>query len=72
MSFRISRMKLKTYLSKNGISDEQAAKDLDVSESTIYFWTTEREKYKVVPGAKNLAAIQKYSDGQVTPNDFFE
>jgi DNA-binding XRE family transcriptional regulator len=64
-------MKLKAWMKKNNITSRQLAAVVEVSESTIYFWTTEIPKYRVIPSSKNLAKLKDYTNKEVMPDDFF-
>lgn len=59
-------MKLQKFREKKGLSRSEAARALDVTESTYYRW----EQGETLPRRRALAAIARWSCNQVTANDF--
>jgi transcriptional regulator with XRE-family HTH domain len=61
-------MQFSQYLKDKNITQEQAAKELDVAQGMISLWATGER----LPRPENMAKIVKWSGGEVQPNDFYE
>lgn len=60
-------MKLLDYMTATGTKEEEAAAALGVSQATINRWKLGR----CIPHRDQFAAIERFTDGQVTVADFF-
>lgn len=61
-------MTLDQYLKQNGITERQAARELEVIQATIWRWRNKRR----MPGPDQVAAIYRWSNGQVAPGDWYD
>ncbi len=61
-------MLLQDYRKSRGLSQKEAAKELDLNWTTIWRW----ESGKSIPETVNIRKIQAWSCGQVTANDFIK
>ena len=62
-------MLLQDYRTKVAkLSRAKAGAAIGVNGITIWRWETRRS----IPEAPQMLAVQKWSDGQVTPNDFIQ
>lgn len=60
-------MKLKEYLNLANKDEKQAAIELNVTQPALNRWITGARK----PCKKSLNDIYRWSNGAVTPNDFY-
>ncbi len=60
-------MKLKTYRELRGLTIKAAADQIGVSDVAWGYWESGRS----IPEEANMAAIAKWSNGAVMPNDFY-
>lgn len=60
-------MQLANYLSANSISPHDFAKSIGVSKETVRRYLADERR----PDLKNMQAIAKATNGEVTANDFF-
>ena len=60
-------MQLKQYLLQNKIGVSELAENLEVSQSVCSMWTNNQR----IPSKDNMQKIFAYTNGAVTPNDFF-
>lgn len=69
-------MKLKIYLTENGLSCKQFAAMVGLSEKSgnmaVWRWITENATYRQRPRMKMIQKIASITDGQVTANDFMD
>jgi len=63
-------MKLKNWLEKQGLTNREFAKMLNVSDSAIHRWTA-RDDASRMPRLEHMIAIQKATGGKVKPQDFY-
>ena len=61
-------MKFSTYLTNKNITQEQAAKELGVTQATVSRWV----QGDFVPSKELMLKIVAYTKGEVKPNDFYE
>lgn len=65
-------MQLKDYRIDKGLTREQAALQLKVSLDVYISWETSKKgKSKRIPREENMKKIVEWSEGQVSPNDFY-
>ncbi|HVO92520.1 MAG TPA: helix-turn-helix transcriptional regulator [Terriglobales bacterium] len=60
-------MKLRKYRELKGLTIEAAAAEIGVSDVAFGYW----ERGRSIPDEANMAAIAKWSNGAVMPNDFY-
>ena len=63
-------MKLKNWLKKQGLTNREFAKMLNVSDSAIHRWTSTDDASRM-PRPEHMAAIQKATGGKVKAQDFY-
>lgn len=61
-------MKLEKFMRDNGLTDKKVGKALKVAKMTVYRY----RKGMIRPSNKVLEKIYKFTEGLVTPNDFYE
>ena len=61
-------MKLKAYLQKNNKRAADMARALNIKHSVVLRWV----KGLRVPTVENMQKIFAYTNGEVTPNDFYD
>lgn len=59
-------MTLQDWLTANNRSKYRASKDLGIAWTTMWRWITGR----ACPRPEQMRAVQAYTDGAVTPNDW--
>lgn len=60
-------MKLQNFLLKRHIGVSDMARQLNIPQSTCSMWVNEQR----IPSLDNMQKIFAYTDGMVTPNDFY-
>lgn len=61
-------MLLRDWREKQGLSQKEMAEKIGVYWTTVWRWEARHTK----PGAADLDKIAKLTNGEVTPNDFFD
>lgn len=60
-------MDFRTWLDKENISQQQVAKDLDISQVAVCYYVNGKK----IPRPEMMAKIVAYTKGEVTANDFY-
>lgn len=60
-------MKFAEYLTKHGITQEDAAKALETSQGSVSRWV----QGDFIPNKETMQKIVAYTNGEVQPNDFY-
>jgi hypothetical protein len=65
-------MKLKAYLQKNKITYAEFAALVKVKPIAVYTWVRSDKDKRKLPRPSTLRIIQRVTNGQVQPADFFK
>lgn len=60
-------MQLLEYIKEKNITQDQAAKELNVPQATVSYWV----RGVKIPSFENMKKIVEWSKGEVQPNDFY-
>ena len=60
-------MDFKSWLDKENVSQQQVAKDLDISQVAVCYYVNGQK----IPRPETMAKIIAYTKGEVTANDFY-